>query len=437
MGVTTTVTAQDYTEYYHGYTYLANSDARIVTTLHEVGDDVHVEALAIGYLYMGAITVSLCYDADVVVPIMGPGGAVITLNLTTTTAMGDYLWVNPALPNASLWRKIAIGKIQAAASIKTTFISIGATNSSSNGLILGDGEILQVFKLFFKKLPGKTLTESTFTYYNRTLPPIQQNEFSKVAAIHHTGADMPPMVNLYPQMFTRRCPATIETGVPSVYGTKVILNGLANAEKIAKQSDLLQLLDWDNILSTGFIYSKNDVTLTMDEYSQKLSVNGEEYDFPGIADGVFTLGDYSFTIATTENSNNHTRIEMQEVIRDLEVDIPYYAYAFMTYKFQTSHAYPLLGNQISFTPTLCNEQPLVLNESEFSVCNTVASIDLTYNNYTESGSYKLMYDAAGIEAGFVNMNDYVTVPESTIEIAIPYGVNAGVYPATLLLREVE
>jgi hypothetical protein len=46
-----------------------------------------------------------------------------------------------------------------------------------------------------------------------------------------------------------------------------------------------------------------------------------------------------------------------------------------------------------------------------------------------------MFDAAGIEAGFVNMNDYVTLPESKIEVTIPYGAQAGVYAATLFVRE--
>jgi hypothetical protein len=437
LGFNLHLISQEYSEYHHGYDYLANSDSRIVTSIKEVGEEVHLEVLAIGHFYFGSFSVSLYYDPAVVVPIMGSGGPDITLNLTTPTAMSSYLWLNPALPDVSSWRSISTGNVYASSSPQSTSVTISGSNPASQGLVLESGDILQVFKLFFRKLPGQVLSATTFTYYNRTLPPVQQNQYYKGAYIRQTGVDAPPVVNLYPQLFTRRSPATIEPHAPAVHGTRVILRGLANAEHIAKQTDPIQLLDWDQIVSTGFIYSTHDVSLTIDEYSKKITANGVDYDFPVISEGVFTLGGYTFHILTTENTNNATRVEMQETLRGLEADVPYYAYAFMTYKFQTSHVYPVLGTPITFTPALCDDQPLVLHETEFSVCNTVSGISLPYDNYTESATYKLMFDAAGLEAGFVNMDDYVFLPASQIDISIPYNAPAGTYTATLFVREGE
>jgi hypothetical protein len=49
----------------------------------------------------------------------------------------------------------------------------------------------------------------------------------------------------------------------------------------------------------------------------------------------------------------------------------------------------------------------------------------------------LVFDAAGVEAGFLNMDNYALLPETAIEIGIPYGASAGNYVATLLVREGE
>jgi hypothetical protein len=236
-------------------------------------------------------------------------------------------------------------------------------------------------------------------------------------------------------MFTRRSPATIATHSPMVHGTKVILTGLANAEHIAKQTDPLQLLDWDNIHSAGFIYSKNDVALTIDEYSKKLKVNGVAYEFPTITNGVFMLGNHSFNIITKANPVHNTRVDLNETIKGLDADETYYAYAFMTYNFQTSNVYPVLGAQMTFKPTVCDEQPLVLSASEFTVCPNASGINLAYDNYTEAAAYKLLFDADGVGAGFSNMDQYVSLPESDLNISVPYGVTAGTYSATLLVRD--
>ena len=366
---------------------------------------------------------------------MGTGGADIPINLTTSTAMNSYLWFNPALPDAHLWRSMTTGNLRVSDKISTTSVTTTGSNSSLKGHVVETGDILQLFKLYFKKLPGQTLSENTFRYYNRAHPPVQQNQFYHGAYFRQIGVDEPPAFYIYPQMFTRRSPATIATETPMVHGTKVILTGLANAEHIAKQTDPLQLLDWDNIHSAGFIYSKNDVALTIDAYSKKIKVDGAEYDFPTIANGVFMLGNYSFNIITKDNTNNNTRIGMKETIKGLDADETYYAYAFMTYNFQTSHVYPALGERITFRPTVCDEQPLVFNTTDFTVCNTAVHVNLSYDNYTEAAVYKLLFDSEGVGAGFTNVSNYLSLPESNFDVSIPYGVSAGTYTATLFVRD--
>jgi hypothetical protein len=155
-----------------------------------------------------------------------------------------------------------------------------------------------------------------------------------------------------------------------VKGVNVTLTALANAEGIAKQTNPLQLLDWDNIETTGFIYSKHDVSLSVENYSKKINVNGVAYDFPYATAGTFTLGGYTFNIVTSSNPSGATRIGMEEAIHGLEPEATYYAYSFMTYKFQTSDAFAQLGGRLTFTTGKdCPiTYPALVSNAELDIC---------------------------------------------------------------------
>lgn len=538
--------SSEYFEYYDDvYGYIANSDARIVTAIREIGDEVHIEAIAIGYVNLGAFTLSLAYDPKMVIPIMGQGGIDITISLPTVATMNEFIWINPQLPYAQLWKISASGNLKMAPTgnlattrsvatqmnnLATTAITIGSSNAASN-LILQNGEMMTIFKLFFRKLNQRPLTENTFFYKNNTEPPVQQNQFYKGAYLRQEGFDAPPAINLCPKMFTRRSPATITALNANVKENGVTLTALANAEGIAKQTELYQLLNWDNIMATGFIYSKNNVEIAIDQYAKKINMDGAEYDFPNVANGSFNLGNYTFDMIAKMNTNEETQIFMEETIAELDPEEQYYAYPFMIYKFQTSNEYPELGNRLDFTTgvacttrptptvtcnpiagTICSGElfdypittsfpvteivwtrithpninnnatitgntpniyeilnnngntettvtysiSLVADDCEYNnvaevtvnvlpdinflfdkepvVCCNAKVLNLNYLSNVLNAEYKLVFSKIGVISGFINVNQYIPLPQQYIQIIIPQNVTPGEYPATLSIR---
>jgi len=392
-----TVYSQVIDYYDNFYGHIASSNARVVTTIKEFtdNDEVHIEAVVIGYLYMGTISVNLHYDSDVVFPIKGPGGDEITQRLNGQSNMGYYLSLNPSLPNPTLWRTTTTGNINPTPTNSWTNVMAGGIYLFSEKKV-ADGEMLSIFKLYFKKREGKALSNTTFTYYDKNTRPYCYNEFTLGTAVILSGE---PRRNLYvnPEMFVRRSPSKIETGNVIVNGTSVTLTGIASAEGLDRVPGE-KGLDWDNILSTGFIYSKNAVSLKINEYSQKIILNDMEYDFPTVSNGSFTLNGFTFNIVTTENTQGFTKINMQKTLKNLEAGETYYAYPFMTYHFQTSQPYPVLGEPRIFIPDNCTPHTVLMQTGAVAeICegNVITKEFLQSLIEQEVGYDYLFYEDAG------------------------------------------
>jgi hypothetical protein len=222
---------------------------------------------------------------------------------------------------------------------------------------------------------------------------------------------------------------------------------------------------------------------------------------------------------------------MAQTIIDLDPEETYYAYPFMTYKFQTSNEYPVLGERIEFitgvicatltTPeitssfegsTICSEtifdytittsipvdeilwtrnaHPDINNNEagtgntafiheqlhntgssevtvtylmtvftqdckyenigaisvtvmpeidmqinrRFSACINDKVLNIKYRIGIKSAEYKLTFSEEGLKAGFVNMEEYMPLPESNIALRMPKEIGEGKYPATLSIR---
>ena len=371
---------------------IATSDSRLVATIKEFEEEVHIECILVGYLYLGSACLSLEYDPAVVVPINGPGGDEIVDNRTggagsTSNQFQSYFKLSPTLPGPpSSW------DVTGAICPQPAMIYTGKANitnircaqlQESFKLTLPAGDIISMFTVYFKKKPGQTLTNTTFKYYDRSLATQVYNEFSHFAIVRHIGTAAG--VNINTKVFSRRIPSTVETIDATVNVTSVTFDGFANSEGLTKIPSVAGVsggLDWDTLVTTGFIYSKNDVALTIDEYTRKIKINGVApgYDFPTPVNGSFTLGDYTFYMVFSPNTDRNTQIEMEETVTDLAAGT-YYAYAFMQYKFQTSNPYPVIGEQIEFEIEACKE-PLVMATNDGGLCNS-ANIMLYISNIAD------------------------------------------------------
>jgi hypothetical protein len=289
-----------------------------------------------------------------------------------------------------------------------------------------------VFKIYFKKLPGKTLSSNTFSYYEKLTTPQVRNFFMRgLSYVYMSGNVNNVNTFLNTDVFSRRIPSSVKTMDANVKGTHVTLKGIANSEglpKIPAISNVHSGLDWDTIVTTGFIYTKSNIHFTIDEYSNKIKMNGIEYYFPQ-TDGSFILGTDTLFIVSKPNTNRDSRIEMSHLLTDLEPDTQYYAFAFMKYKFQTSDEYPMVGERTDFVPTLL-EINFDINATTVT-CNNEPFIDVIYNINVEEAEYKLLFDSESTAAGFVSVTEYTVLPASHIEIALPQGLPQGEYAATL------
>jgi hypothetical protein len=377
------------------YGLFANKDSRVVTTIKETGsNEVVIEAILVGWLHVGTFQVALQYDDKVVVPIAGSGGPEIDqpFNATWTTGLSSFLWLNPKLKNVAGWQAIATGEVHPEESEPWMHILVGGNEYQNSNDTLQTGRIRQIFKKKKKKVSSTPLTNTTFTYYEKLSFPPARNQFSRGSYLYMTEI-LPDLINTYENVnvFTRRIPSFVKTIEPEVNGLNVTLNGLANSEGLTKLPPVWQVsggLDWDIITSTGFIYSKNDVTLRIDEYKETLWINNTPYAFPNATEmlaGEFYRGGDRYFITSAANTANDSIIEMKETLLNLDRGDTYYAYAYMIYKFQTSDEYPALGERFEFIPG-CSVPIITATNEDGEIC-IGANIMLYIENHEDYESY--------------------------------------------------
>ena len=412
------------------YKKVINSNARIVTTLKEVeNNEVMIEAITVGYMNLGSINVSLYYDPDVVVPIWGPGGLEITTN-QGTAAMRTIVTISPKVKVPSDWLASTTGVLYP--TVNPPWVACRTSGSwEVSDTKVYPGCIQPIYKFYFRIKPGQTLSNQTFRYYNKSTIPASYNEFEFGTYVRMWSPSSGGNININAEMFSMRVPAKIKTiNNPVVNGTNVTLNGHAEvmSPHIAKKPTVIGTpnisgLDWDTIVSTGFIYTKSNLTsLQIEEYTRALTVNGTQYSDPqntndpldpppGLhpfhflpvldffktnnPNGSISLNGHTFYFQSTPNPNtSNYNLNYTETITGLDPNTDYYAYAIAMYRFQTSSPYPIIGEKIHFK-TECEKPIAPFVTSVFYKCATnntitLASIPVQGTNakwYNELGNH--------------------------------------------------
>jgi hypothetical protein len=249
-----------------------------------------------------------------------------------------------------------------------------------------------------------------------------------------SGTANPPVYLTDPCIFSRRVPATVKTLTPQVSGTSATLKGTAKPYNTGIAIiPTCAGLDWDSILTTGFIYSTNNVALTIDEYSKEIKVNGvscsPQCTFPTTVggDGSFLLGGYTFYLVKTPNTPNVPLVNMSEVIT-IDPSKTYYVYSFMEYKFQTSNIFPALGEQVEIKPTGCTNAPeITLATSDTVHCgtglftipgNSFSTGTVIDTVYTNDGKNEPTFILTGSNTFTINYTPHTNDMGNTITIVV-------------------
>ena len=426
---------QAQTPYNDEYGEFANSDSRVVTTIKEIegSDKVEIEAILVGRLNVGTFQVTLKYDPAFVRPTLNDGTTEIASPVFATgDALKGFLQLNEKLPNRDPgWWDLATAQVNTGEA--WVDIIVGGNDYLETDTLIPTGEIMWIFKMYFKKL--QPLTNATFTYYEKyDFPPVRNLFTRNVAFLYMKASSSEEIdgINTYANVdvFSRRIPSTVKTNAPEVHGVTATLKGVANSKGLTKVGSGVDGgkggLDWDIIDTTGFIYSQNNVNLTIDEYSRKLTIGTTDYDFPTFSErvaGTFTRDTNTFFITSKANTPYAVTVDMTADLTGLERCKPYYAYAYMIYNFQTSNNYPVIGTKVEFTPG-CNPPEIAATDTAICenadamlyVTNKADYVGATYQWYkvgigaitgaTES-FYKVKYEDVATPGKY-----YVTVSTS-------------------------
>lgn len=396
---------------------IGSSDSRMAVTIIETENHVTLQVMAIGEILADGYGFELVYQPDALVltdhtfardiPIgLNPsdlGSPVIQLDST-------FVVSNPTFSTQVMNHKII--PAGPAAGMRSLNTAIGTSNTSSSRVIrVPAGKMIPVYSIFFrKKVVGEALKTSDIGYHNNQNIPRSFSSWS-YRGVFVTFAQGGASEKYYhnQELFTYRSPSSVITLLPATIGSDTVdLKGNITRGKFSPASDIVVSgrnsaiqtgkLDFDSVIYRGFIYSKEDVDMTVKGISDQLNINDTDYDFPStteIAAGTFNRAGKTFYIVWNENTVSDRTSDYVETITNLEDSTQYYAWSVMQYAFQTSDPYILVGDKIEFTTKAACEQPaqpIAISEQVF--CENALVSDLIA--FVEPNSSLLWYNSLNI-----------------------------------------
>jgi len=138
------------------------------------------------------------------------------------------------------------------------------------------------------------------------------------------------------------------------------------------------ILGWDTISRCGFFYSDADANILSDPFSKKIKIDGIEYELTALdlLNGSFTANGKTFSIIYSNNSSDSQTLAFSEQLTDLTMGTDYYVWSFIYYAFQTSEAYPAVGEKVVFTTQSCIEPHTPTGLAQQTVCTNAIVADL-------------------------------------------------------------
>ncbi|MCL2245629.1 MAG: fibrobacter succinogenes major paralogous domain-containing protein, partial [Lentimicrobiaceae bacterium] len=349
---------------------VGTSDSRLFVTINESIDHVEFQICAIGEITAAAFGFILLYDTAILrltdptysydMPIgynfSSYPTEVISISPSFKAKFPD--WV--ALPMQH--REIIDGP---AAGMKFFCAEISGSLSTSP-VKLVSGEIIHIMNMYYRKVnPGTPLTTSDFGYFTEAkTPPLLTSQWIFGAYKIKLSAGR-PWDNFIerPELFTYRSPSYIVT--EEVTG---LISDLATFNATFTRGDLIPTLEmlnahyasadtngrlnWDVVKKYGFIYSNVDATILVNGYSNRLKIDGVDYEFPNtteLAAGNFIRNGKKFYITPLITNNaSEQSVSVSQNVSELPFEDTCYVWSLIHYTFETSNSYLFVGNKVLF-----------------------------------------------------------------------------------------
>ncbi|MDR2971849.1 MAG: T9SS type A sorting domain-containing protein [Bacteroidales bacterium] len=353
---------------------IGTSDSRMSVTVIESTDHIECQVTIIGEIFARAFFFAMVYDTAVLrltdptytfdVP---DGSAVNNVGYPVIVIPQSFLdnhsgYVTSARQHFPIDDGPCLG-------MKMFCPNIGILSPDASNVHVLPGEMLHLFSYYLRKVnPGTPLTTSDFGYYVQTatvpMQPMQSPSWMYGAfEIRFAPAQPWSAFELKPELFTYRTPSSITTkSVTNLTDVSVTLNASFSRGNFQPTNDIAvsehdQLYDthrlnWDSISKYGFIYADVDAVISVEGFSNKLNIDGINYNFPNaaeIAAGVFVRNGKTFHIQNPINNNtSNQNVSFSQNITGLSQDVLYYAWPFIFYSFETSNDFLNVGNKVIF-----------------------------------------------------------------------------------------
>lgn len=363
-----------YEEYrYNASILTGTSDSRMFFTVNEGYDRVEIQISIIGYMTASAFTASIVYD---------------TLNLILTDP--NYIEDIPSFTHRTSM-ELPLLSVPTSFSQKypyffaTSYIHIPVMGGDALGMKIfttdigalmdphpnpAVGEMIHVYSMHFKKItPGKPLLHTDFGFFAQGMPqtpmrPLYSTMWIYMAmSVRNWHSQSVDWNITRPNLFPFRSPSHIKTdSVSNIAPESADLHASFSRGNMNPVNNIIKTgyfdavydsrLNWDSIVSYGFIYSDQDATILIDGFTTKLNIDGTDYAFPDateIAAKKFERNGKTFFIKQNNNSSPNQSVAYTQKLTGLEFNTTYYAWSFIHYIFETSYPHLNVGDKIMFT----------------------------------------------------------------------------------------
>ena len=363
---------------------VATSDSRLTASIYETETTVSVKVLAIGHLEVNYMAFSLFFDPSVIrfsdptyqevtkfgLVQNGPANSLITLN----QELVDKFWY-PSVTHKNVGSNPLASWSGHQTMRSVLFDLVVSMPLDEMAFKVEAGKVVTVFEAYFvKQNPGEPLTNDDIGIAVKSTPIFYQPKLGNDGLFlwYRELNDLEQSVEfrkITPELFLFRSGNSLETSPASnLATTSAILNGYYEQGKatLPISNTLLDTVGTaltgtakmrhDDVIQYGFIYSTDDVVVTIAEFSDSIKIGTVNYALPTpteIAAGAFARGGYNFKIVLNNNSSNVEATGYSNPVTGLVPNQEYFAWAYTLYSFETSDTYQAVGNKISFTTTDC------------------------------------------------------------------------------------